>query len=60
LHLIFKRGTPVRSGRALRLTRKIPAGSKIVAAGHYDNSTKHKYNPAPEKEVFLKSSAGGW
>ena len=31
---------------------KIPAGSKIVAAGHYDNSTKNKYNPAPEKEVF--------
>jgi hypothetical protein len=31
---------------------KIPAGSKIVAAGHYDNSTKNRYNPAPEKEVF--------
>jgi hypothetical protein len=31
---------------------RIPAGSKIVAAGHYDNSTKNKYNPAPEKEVF--------
>jgi len=31
---------------------KIPAGSKIVAAGHYDNSTKNKYNPAPEKEVY--------
>jgi hypothetical protein len=31
---------------------KIPAGSKIVAAGHYDNSTRNKYNPAPEKEVF--------
>lgn len=31
---------------------KIPAGSKIVAYGHYDNSLKNKYNPAPEKEVF--------
>ncbi len=31
---------------------KIPAGSKIVAIGHYDNSLKNKYNPAPEKEVF--------
>ena len=31
---------------------RIPAGSKIVAAGHYDNSTKNRYNPAPEKEVF--------
>jgi hypothetical protein len=31
---------------------RIPAGSKIIAAGHYDNSVKNKYNPAPEKEVF--------
>jgi Copper type II ascorbate-dependent monooxygenase, C-terminal domain len=31
---------------------KIPAGSKIVAAGHYDNSVKNRYNPAPEKEVY--------
>jgi hypothetical protein len=31
---------------------KIPAGSKIVALGHFDNSTNNKYNPAPEKEVF--------
>jgi len=30
----------------------IPAGSKIVATGHYDNSLRNKYNPAPEKEVF--------
>jgi hypothetical protein len=30
----------------------IPAGSKIVATGHYDNSLKNKYNPAPEKDVF--------
>ena len=31
---------------------KIPAGSKIVALGHFDNSTSNRYNPAPEKEVF--------
>ena len=31
---------------------KIPAGSKIVAFGHFNNSTSNKYNPAPEKEVF--------
>jgi len=30
----------------------ISAGSKIVAIGHYDNSLKTKYNPAPDKEVF--------
>ncbi len=31
---------------------KIPAGSKIVAVAHYDNSIKNRYNPAPQKEVF--------
>ena len=31
---------------------KIPAGSKIVAVAHYDNSVKNPYNPAPDKEVF--------
>jgi hypothetical protein len=31
---------------------KIPAGSKIVALAHYDNSIKNRYNPAPNKEVF--------
>jgi hypothetical protein len=31
---------------------KIPAGSKIVALGHFDNSPNNRYNPAPEKEVF--------
>jgi hypothetical protein len=36
----------------------IPAGSKILAIGHYDNSLKNKYNPAPEKEVFW--SAQSW
>ena len=31
---------------------KIPAGSKMVAIAHYDNSLKNRYNPAPQKEVF--------
>jgi hypothetical protein len=31
---------------------RIPAGSKIMTVGHYDNSLKNKYNPAPGKEVF--------
>jgi hypothetical protein len=31
---------------------KIPAGSKILALAHYDNSIKNRYNPAPNKEVF--------
>ena len=31
---------------------KIPAGSRIIAIAHYDNSLKNRYNPAPQKEVF--------
>lgn len=31
---------------------KIPAGSKMIAVAHYDNSIKNRYNPAPNKEVF--------
>ena len=31
---------------------KIPAGSKIHAVAHYDNSIKNRYNPAPDKEVY--------
>jgi len=31
---------------------KIPAGSKLTAISHYDNSPKNKWNPAPEKEVY--------
>ena len=31
---------------------RIPAGSKLVAVAHYDNSINNRYNPAPEKEVF--------
>jgi hypothetical protein len=31
---------------------KIPAGSRMIAVAHYDNSIKNRYNPAPNKEVF--------
>jgi mono/diheme cytochrome c family protein len=31
---------------------KIPAGSRIHAVAHYDNSIKNRYNPAPDKEVY--------
>jgi mono/diheme cytochrome c family protein len=31
---------------------KLPAGSKLTAIGHYDNSPQNRYNPAPEKEVY--------
>jgi hypothetical protein len=31
---------------------KVPAGSKLLAIAHYDNSLKNRYNPAPQKEVF--------
>ncbi|HEX8183894.1 MAG TPA: thiol-disulfide isomerase [Blastocatellia bacterium] len=31
---------------------KIPAGSKLIAVAHYDNSIKNRYNPSPQKEVF--------
>ena len=31
---------------------KIPAGSKMIAIAHYDNSVNNRYNPAPQKEVY--------
>ena len=31
---------------------KIPAGSRMHAVAHYDNSIKNRYNPAPDKEVY--------
>jgi hypothetical protein len=31
---------------------RVPAGSRIVAVAHYDNSIKNRYNPAPHKEVY--------
>jgi hypothetical protein len=36
---------------------KVPAGSEIVALGHFENSTKNKYNPAPEKKSSGPSRA---
>jgi hypothetical protein len=31
---------------------KMPAGSKVVAYGHFDNSLTNRFNPAPHQEVF--------
>lgn len=31
---------------------KMPAGSKVVAYGHYDNSLNNRFNPAPHQEVY--------
>ena len=31
---------------------KMPAGSKVVAYGHFDNSLNNRFNPAPHQEVF--------
>lgn len=31
---------------------KVPAGSKITAIAHFDNSANNRYNPSPEKEVY--------
>ena len=31
---------------------KIPAGSKILGLGVYDNSIRNKWNPGPHLEVF--------
>ena len=30
----------------------IPAGSRLIVEGHYDNSPQNRYNPAPQKEVY--------
>ena len=31
---------------------KLPAGSTIKTVGHFDNSVKNRYNPAPDREVY--------
>lgn len=32
--------------------KRIPAGSRLMAVGTYDNSVRNRYNPAPEKHVY--------
>jgi len=32
----------------------LPAGSKLVATAHYDNSPNNKNNPAPSREVYFR------
>lgn len=36
----------------LETTIRIPAGSKMAAIAHYDNSLKNRYNPGPDKTVY--------
>ena len=31
---------------------KIPAGSKLITLGVWDNSVNNRWNPAPDKEVY--------
>ena len=31
---------------------RIPAGSRLIVEGHYDNSADTRYNPAPHREVY--------
>jgi hypothetical protein len=31
---------------------KLPAGSRITAVAHYDNSINNRFNPAPQNEVY--------
>ena len=33
----------------------LPAGSKLVIVGHYDNSAENRFNPAPAKPVFFRA-----
>ena len=38
---------------------KIPAGSKLTAIAHYDNSPKNKWNPAPDQgSVLVRAELG--
>jgi hypothetical protein len=36
----------------LKTPLTLPAGSKITAVAHYDNSVNNRYNPGPDKEVY--------
>jgi hypothetical protein len=35
----------------------LPAGSRLRAIAHYDNSTRNRYNPAPDKEVYWSAQS---
>ena len=36
----------------LKEPKKIPAGSTMKSVGHFDNSVRNRYNPAPDREVY--------
>ena len=31
---------------------RVPGGSTLIVEGHYDNSYRNRYNPAPQEEVY--------
>lgn len=37
----------------------LPAGSKLIVTGHYDNSKEQMHNPAPEKPVYFRDMNQG-
>jgi Copper type II ascorbate-dependent monooxygenase, C-terminal domain len=39
-------------GYSLAQPIKVPKGSKLIAIGHYDNSTNNKFNPDPNRTVY--------
>ncbi len=39
---------------------KLPAGSKLIVAAHYDNSAKKMHNPAPDKAVYFCAMNQSW
>jgi hypothetical protein len=39
---------------------RVPAGTKLVATGHFDNSTANRYNPAPDRDVIFDSGGQSW
>ena len=49
----------------LAMPLHLPAGSTIKAIGHYDNSTRNKYNPRPDAPVYWSEQSwdemfNGW
>lgn len=39
---------------------QLPAGSKLVVTGHYDNSKMKMHNPAPGKPVYFRDMNQSW